>query len=446
MTHRTTIWLISSLASVGTAIALQGSGILQNWHEAWAEHFELPLPAWWSTTSYVSLAVAVLLGIGLAWLNSVLRPLFWAILLSLFALLQVATGSWLLAQADLLVMPHLSLLAGLVAVLLPFALTRSKLGIQVDMTEQILTGVLDRKHWHTFMHEVLPQAQRSAVVMQMTLRYAAFSPNAISPPAEQSQEPKPESETTSAPAEDKKTEPELSGSDSPAAAVLRSRKHLLQAGAWVTPFNGRSQLAFFGLIHADREKAIEEALDSALNLQNDPSKSADPENDKRNRCPWKISLIEATLKPVPHNSDGYSTLSWWSPALDDAETYVNLNEEYGTNCILSAEVLNGSGDKVEVRPMDLLAYPDGHRAEIYELLGRPDELSEDEKKRRDIYWRAVILFREGNFEEAHSTLQTALPKEGDDAAVNYYMRRLENYLPPSHGQPARVKSDEELIS
>jgi hypothetical protein len=63
--------------------------------------------------------------------------------------------------------------------------------------------------------------------------------------------------------------------------------------------------------------------------------------------------------------------------------------------------------------------------EVYELLAPKNALSDDERARRDAFWKGIIFYREQQWESALAEFRLAEPEEGQDAAVSFYLRRIE---------------------
>ena len=72
------------------------------------------------------------------------------------------------------------------------------------------------------------------------------------------------------------------------------------------------------------------------------------------------------------------------------------------------------------------------REEVYELLALKHGLSEEEAARRDLFWQAIICYREGRLDEALAVFESIRPTERVDGPVEFYIRRIEQLR---HGMP-----------
>ena len=63
--------------------------------------------------------------------------------------------------------------------------------------------------------------------------------------------------------------------------------------------------------------------------------------------------------------------------------------------------------------------------EVYELMGTAGALSEEEAARRDAFWKGIIYLREERWDDALDHFEAALPPEGGDPSVEFYLRRVQ---------------------
>ena len=99
---------------------------------------------------------------------------------------------------------------------------------------------------------------------------------------------------------------------------------------------------------------------------------------------------------------------------------------YGSRILAGSHTLELSAHAVEVRPMELVRTRDERtREEVYELLGMRNTLPDDALYRRDLFWKGIIYYREKLWAEALDHFRAALPSDGIDAPLEFYIRRTE---------------------
>ena len=94
---------------------------------------------------------------------------------------------------------------------------------------------------------------------------------------------------------------------------------------------------------------------------------------------------------------------------------------------------------VEVRPLELIRLRDQRTvAEIYELLGEANGLSEKERSLRDHFWKGVIYYRENRLNEALGSFKAAINPDRQDLPLEHYISRIENLRALESEAPGRV--------
>ncbi len=116
-----------------------------------------------------------------------------------------------------------------------------------------------------------------------------------------------------------------------------------------------------------------------------------------------------------------------------AERICAANMEYGATVAIGARLYGTAIDSVEVRPLDFLPTGEGNSPEeIYEVITRQGGLDANQAKRRDAYWKGVILFREGRFDEAIREFENATVAGVNDPPLAWYLQKAiqaQNTLP-----------------
>ena len=132
--------------------------------------------------------------------------------------------------------------------------------------------------------------------------------------------------------------------------------------------------------------------------------------------------------------DGYGAAG---EEADFARQAAGLNLVYGSTILLGARTYELAAGVVEGRPLDLLPQPGsgGGWREVYELLGETHALSPETLARRDLFWTAVIFYRERRYTDAlerFAQVQAGHHGEnhGEDGPLEFYLRRIERVLGP----------------
>jgi len=112
-------------------------------------------------------------------------------------------------------------------------------------------------------------------------------------------------------------------------------------------------------------------------------------------------------------------------AFDYCRWLCKANLTYRTRLLLGPQTLPFAHGAVEARPADLIWNPDGQWwEEIYEGLALAGDLSSEERKRCEMFWIGVILYRSKRWNEAAAHFQAIL-KEVDDPLSRFYLNRME---------------------
>ncbi len=107
---------------------------------------------------------------------------------------------------------------------------------------------------------------------------------------------------------------------------------------------------------------------------------------------------------------------------DVGRRLAGANAIYGSKLLLGNRAHQLAGDSVAVRPMEMLSDPhSGSLSEVYEVLALAGELGDEAEERREVFWRAVVLFREGQWEEALAQFERARSGEVTDSPLEYFI-------------------------
>ena len=200
---------------------------------------------------------------------------------------------------------------------------------------------------------------------------------------------------------------------------------LVERGGFLDECDGESVRVVFGAPLTDARHAGT-ACEAALAL-------AERLDDVNRECLtiWKqtfdfrLGVNSGETVVAAYGSRRLGTLSVAGEPVEFARRLCRSNLTYGTRIIVGSTTYNLAEAAVEVRPMELVnRSADGVLEEIYELLAMKNVLSAEELERRDLFWKAVVYFREAHWDEAITLFCGARGHSGGDGPIEFYLRRI----------------------
>jgi len=142
---------------------------------------------------------------------------------------------------------------------------------------------------------------------------------------------------------------------------------------------------------------------------------------------YRIGINSGEVIIAAYGSRRLGALSVSGEPVEFARRLCTANSIYGTRTLIGSRTFSLAEESVEVRPMELIQRQpeDTSREEVYELIALKDQLTEPQRARRDLYWKGVVYFRENLLDRAFVTFTETREKYGADAAVEFYLRRIE---------------------
>jgi len=114
------------------------------------------------------------------------------------------------------------------------------------------------------------------------------------------------------------------------------------------------------------------------------------------------------------------------PAVEFARRLCTACGTYGCRILVGPETFELAGESFEARPIEVLkGLGERRRIELYEILSPKNGLSPERERSRDHFWRGVLYYREKKWEKAVDEFQQARITGIPDAALDFYIRRLE---------------------
>ena len=111
-------------------------------------------------------------------------------------------------------------------------------------------------------------------------------------------------------------------------------------------------------------------------------------------------------------------------AVNQASRFEGANKQYGSKIMIGQSTYDLTKDKIEVRPLDKLVVKGKViPIDVYELLARKGELSEDMKKLRDLFEKGINLYWNREWDEALKNFKMGLDIIKDDGPSLTYIDR-----------------------
>ena len=208
--------------------------------------------------------------------------------------------------------------------------------------------------------------------------------------------------------------------------LRRGADFLVEKGGYLDECAGETLRVIFGAPMTDEnhaERACEAALELAIQLD---AVNAECMERWNQALDFRIGVNSGEMVCAAYGSNRLGTFSVAGEPVDFARRLCAANTIYGSRILAGSHTLELGAQAVEVRPMELVRTRDERsREEVYELLGMRNSLPDDVLTRRDLFWKGIIYYREQLWDDALDHFRAALPAEGPDAPLQFYIRRTE---------------------
>ena len=202
---------------------------------------------------------------------------------------------------------------------------------------------------------------------------------------------------------------------------------LVERGGYLDECDGESLRVVFGAPLPNEDHAST-GCDSALAL----CKRLYQVNDEcaevwGQRFDYRIGVNSGEVVVAAYGSGRVGNFSVAGEPVEFTRRLCAANTVYGSRILIGCETFFLSESDVEVRPMELVQrFSDARsREEVYELLSLKHELSDEELQRRDLFWQAIVYYREALWDEALTIFHGIRGLNGVDGPVEFYIRRIE---------------------
>lgn len=345
----------------------------------------------------------VLLAFGTVWATIDIPRLTLKVIIAAGALLQVLTAVWVLNLYGIFFSPFASLLAIATGFLAAFLYSRGEAGGRKRVLTQVVGDRVSKKTFLALLDSEKPlnlegeRRELTVVVCEI------FNHDQLE-----------------------------SGLSAPDYVALtnsfrsNASDFLVERGGYLDECDGESVRVVFGAPLADDDHAST-ACQAALAL-------AERLDEVNRECHtiWKqmfdfrIGINSGEIVVAAYGSRRLGTLSVAGEPVEFARRLCRANLIYGSRILVGTSSFSQAEPAIEVRPMELIQrYDDGTPEEIYELIAAKHVLSPEDLERRDLFWKAVVYYREQLWDEALTLFHGARGPNGSDGPVEFYIRRIE---------------------
>ncbi len=211
---------------------------------------------------------------------------------------------------------------------------------------------------------------------------------------------------------------------------LRTTSDFLKSkGGYVDESGSDLVRAFFGLLKDSDSHALD-ACTTALELRS-RLRILNQECETRwfQRLQFGAAVSSGEMTVGVYGSDQHFFYSGVGPETDYSRRLAHANLRYSSDVLISAHTYQAVTGKVEVRPMEMFYDPEKDvMTEIYQILQLTDQISEDDLKRRDLFWQGVIFYRAAKYEDALDVFSRARIPGFEDPPLNFFIERTQEYL------------------
>lgn len=202
---------------------------------------------------------------------------------------------------------------------------------------------------------------------------------------------------------------------------------LREHGAYLEDYTGRSIRAVFGGLQEEPGHAAQACTAAVDLLRRMDEANEDCDQKWHHTFDFRVALNSGEMVMATCGENATWGLRFTGEPVEFARRLCLANNVFGTRLLVGGETHALAAPFIEVRPIEMIrGRHERSREEVYELLAKRHELSEEEQERRDLFWKGIVCYRQQAYEEALSLLFAALPEGAQDPAAMFYIRRIEH--------------------
>lgn len=206
---------------------------------------------------------------------------------------------------------------------------------------------------------------------------------------------------------------------------------LMSRGAYLDESSPDCVRVFFGLLAPDENHALQ-ACQTALELKRRLlNLDAECENRWFHRPKHGVAISSGLMTVGVYGSSRHFYFSGVGLVTDFSRRICAMNRIYSSDVLLSARTFQLANESIEVRPMEMIYDPESDvMTEVYELLAEKEGFDAQACQRRDVFWEAMILYREKDYAKALEKFSEAsAAKDGEeDHAVDFFIELTQDRL------------------
>ncbi|MDA7922280.1 hypothetical protein N9B73_11030 [Verrucomicrobiales bacterium] len=204
---------------------------------------------------------------------------------------------------------------------------------------------------------------------------------------------------------------------------IRSVSNFLKSrGGYLDESGPEMVRAFFGLHGAGEDHAVE-ACRAALELRS-RLKNLSQECETRwfQKLHYGVGIETGEMTVGVYGANQRRSFSAIGADTDYSRRLAHANHRYGSDLLIGPDTFRRVEGRFDFRPMEMFYDPENDvLTEIYQLMGEAGSASEEEKARRDLFWKGVIYLREKKYEEALKHLSKAKNPSADDGPLAFFL-------------------------
>ena len=218
---------------------------------------------------------------------------------------------------------------------------------------------------------------------------------------------------------------------------------LMSRGAYLDESGPELVRVFFGML-SDSEDHAAQACRAALELRSRLN-NLNQECETRwfHRLQWGVGISSGPMTVGVYGSLQHFFFSAIGSEIDYSRRLAHGNVRYGSDLLISAKTYNLVHSEMALRALEMFYDPEEEvMTEIYQLLALNENFREEDRIRRDYFWKGLILFREAKYEEALDCFSRSQVPGSDDGPTKFFIGRAQDGL--SDPKSIRAEGHHEL--
>ncbi|MCF6313345.1 MAG: adenylate/guanylate cyclase domain-containing protein [Verrucomicrobiales bacterium] len=198
---------------------------------------------------------------------------------------------------------------------------------------------------------------------------------------------------------------------------------LMSRGAYLDESSPDCVRVFFGLLAGEKNHA-HLACQTAIELkQRLLNLDVECENRWFQRPEHGVAIGSGEMTVGVYGSPRHYYFSGVGLVTDFSRRVCAMNRIYGSDVLVDARTFQLTSDQIEVRPMEMIYDSESKvMTEVYELLSLVEDFSEQDRRCRDLFWEAMIHYREKDFSQALEKFSQVKQSEGEaDPALDFFI-------------------------